>query len=111
MSNDPFSLSLGQLHCRDRSKHLSPWANSSITLNGIGLRVLNTNNVIIRNLKIQKGQSLFPRYRRFRVLTTSLVLASAGDAIGIQNSANVWVDHVDLSSDRSQNKDYVRGRS
>lgn len=47
---------------------------------GVGLRVLNEANVIIRNVKIQK------------------VLASAGDAIGIQASSQVWVDHVDLSS-------------
>jgi len=66
-------------------------ANGSIMLYGIGLRVLNTRNVIIRNLIIQK------------------VLATAGDAIGIQNSSNVWVDHVDLSSDRSHGKDYYDG--
>lgn len=47
---------------------------------GVGLRVLDESNVIIRNIKIQK------------------VLASAGDAIGIQASSQVWVDHVDLSS-------------
>ncbi|KAG6839325.1 hypothetical protein C0991_003637 [Blastosporella zonata] len=51
------------------------------SLNGVGLRVLNENNVIIRNVKISK------------------VLASAGDAIGVQASHQVWVDHVDLSSD------------
>ncbi|KAG6836910.1 hypothetical protein H0H93_001276 [Arthromyces matolae] len=60
-------------------------------LQGIGLRVLNENNVIIRNVKISK------------------VLASAGDAIGIQASHQVWVDHVDLSSDRDHDKDYYDG--
>lgn len=44
--------------------------------------MLNENNVIIRNVKISK------------------VLASAGDAIGVQASYNVWVDHNELSSDR-----------
>lgn len=53
---------------------------------GIGLRVLNVKNVIIRNVKISK------------------VLASAGDAIGVQASSQVWVDHVDLSSDRDHDK-------
>ncbi|KAJ7083759.1 pectate lyase [Mycena epipterygia] len=53
------------------------------SLVGVGLRVLNEANVIIRNVKISK------------------VLASAGDAIGVQASSQVWVDHVDLSSDRA----------
>ena len=53
---------------------------------GVGLRVKNTNNVIIRNLKISK------------------VLATAGDAISIRNAHNVWVDHVDLSSDKDHGK-------
>lgn len=53
---------------------------------GVGLRVLNESNVIIRNVKISK------------------VLAEAGDAIGIQAASQVWVDHVDLSSDRDHDK-------
>ncbi|KAK0492738.1 pectate lyase B [Armillaria luteobubalina] len=59
---------------------------SGSLLSGIGLRVLEESNVIIRNVKIQK------------------VLADAGDAIGIQESHNVWVDHVDLSSDLDHDK-------
>jgi len=65
-------------------------ANGSITLTGIGLRVLNSSNVIIRNLKIAK------------------VLAP-GDNIGIQASSQVWVDHVDLSSDLDHDKDFYDG--
>jgi pectate lyase len=64
---------------------------SGASLVGVGLRVLDTKNVIIRNVKISK------------------VLASAGDAIGIQASSQVWVDHVDLSSDRDHDKDYYDG--
>ncbi|TDL17664.1 polysaccharide lyase family 1 protein, partial [Rickenella mellea] len=64
---------------------------SGASLVGVGLRVLNEQNVIIRNLKISK------------------VLASAGDAIGIQASNQVWVDHVDLSSDLAHDKDYYDG--
>lgn len=56
-----------------------------LALNGIGLRVLNEANVIIRNIKISK------------------VLAP-GDNIGIQAANHVWVDHVDLSSDRDHDK-------
>ncbi|KAK0205180.1 polysaccharide lyase family 1 protein [Desarmillaria ectypa] len=55
-------------------------------LDGVGLRVLDESNVIIRNVKIQK------------------VLADVGDAVGIQASSQVWVDHVDLSSDRDHSK-------
>jgi pectate lyase len=56
-------------------------------LSGVGIRVLNVSNVIIRNVKISK------------------VLAKAGDAIGVQASRKVWIDHVDLSSDRDHSKD------
>lgn len=56
-------------------------------LSGVGLRVLDGSNVIIRNVKISK------------------VLAGVGDAIGIQNAQQVWIDHVDLSSDRDHDKD------
>ncbi|KAJ7827350.1 pectate lyase [Mycena olivaceomarginata] len=61
------------------------------SLVGVGLRVLNQANVIIRNVKISK------------------VLASAGDAIGVQASSQVWVDHADLSSDRDHDKDFYDG--
>jgi pectate lyase len=53
--------------------------------------VIESENVIIRNLKISK------------------VLAEAGDAIGIQAATKVWVDHVDLSSDQDHDKDYYDG--
>ncbi|KAJ8085240.1 hypothetical protein PM082_004034 [Marasmius tenuissimus] len=72
-------------------------ANTSVlgakgsSLVGVGLRVLDVSNVIIRNVKISK------------------VLAEAGDAIGVQNAHQVWVDHVDLSSDRDHDKDFYDG--
>ncbi|KAJ7166796.1 pectate lyase [Mycena filopes] len=61
------------------------------SLVGVGLRVLNQTNVIIRNVKISK------------------VLAATGDAIGVQSSHQVWVDHADLSSDRDHDKDFYDG--
>ncbi|KAJ3735985.1 pectate lyase [Lentinula guzmanii] len=64
---------------------------SGSSLVGVGLRVLNEENVIIRNVKISK------------------VLASAGDAIGVQASSQVWLDHLDLSSDRDHDKDFYDG--
>ncbi|KAH8155713.1 uncharacterized protein LAJ45_00723 [Morchella importuna] len=65
--------------------------SSAASLVGIGLRVNGQTNVIIRNLKISK------------------VLADTGDAIGIQDSNNVWVDHCELFSDMDHDKDYYDG--
>uniref|UniRef100_A0A0W0EU34 pectate lyase n=1 Tax=Moniliophthora roreri TaxID=221103 RepID=A0A0W0EU34_MONRR len=59
---------------------------SGSQLVGVGLRVLEVSNVIIRNVKISK------------------VLADAGDAIGVQSASQVWIDHADLSSDRDHDK-------
>ena len=64
---------------------------SGSSLVGVGLRVKEESNVIIRNMKISK------------------VLADAGDAITIQASSNVWIDHCDLSSDQDHDKDYYDG--
>ncbi|KAI9646982.1 hypothetical protein NHQ30_004983 [Ciborinia camelliae] len=63
-------------------------ANSQVVLEGL---VRGRTNVIIRNLAIK------------------LVVAAHGDAIGIQKSTNVWVDHVDLSSELSKGKDFYDG--
>lgn len=65
--------------------------NSSAKLVNFGILVKDASNVIIRNLGISK------------------VLASNGDAIGVQYSHNVWIDHVDVSSDRDHDKDYYDG--
>ncbi|APA08100.1 hypothetical protein SS1G_00238 [Sclerotinia sclerotiorum 1980 UF-70] len=65
--------------------------NSKAVLTGFGLLVKGQKNVIIRNLGIKE------------------VLAANGDALGIQKSTNVWVDHVDLSSNRDHDKDYYDG--
>ncbi|TFK97284.1 pectate lyase [Pterulicium gracile] len=56
------------------------------TLTGVGLRVIDVSNVIIRNLKITK------------------VLADTGDAIGVQAASKVWIDHVELWSDLTHDK-------
>ncbi|KAI0518037.1 polysaccharide lyase family 1 protein [Xylaria bambusicola] len=61
------------------------------SLEGVGLYIKGQSNVIVRNLKISK------------------VLADDGDAIGIQESTNIWVDHCDLSSDMDHDKDYYDG--
>ena len=56
-------------------------------LEGIGLTLLGQKNIIIRNMAISK------------------VKAAWGDAITINLSKNVWVDHCDLSATREGNKD------
>ncbi|KAI7547188.1 putative pectate lyase [Hortaea werneckii] len=67
--------------------------DSSSGLNGVGLFLRNSNNVIIRNLAISK------------VRTGD----AGGDAIGVQESTNIWIDHCDLSSDLNSGKDYYDG--
>ncbi|KAI9372860.1 putative pectate lyase B [Aspergillus egyptiacus] len=64
-------------------------SGSSIT--GVGFYIRQVNNVIMRNLKI------------------SQVDADNGDAIGIDESFNVWVDHCDLSGDLDGGKDDLDG--
>jgi pectate lyase len=65
--------------------------DSKSGLSGLGLLVHTQKNVIIRNLRI------------------SQVHNKPGDAITIQQSQHVWVDHCDLSSDREHGKDYYDG--
>ncbi|CAO2648584.1 Nn.00g078510.m01.CDS01 [Neocucurbitaria sp. VM-36] len=63
--------------------------DASVILTNFTLTAKNVKNVIIRNLSITK--------------------VVGGDAIAIQVAQNVWVDHVDLSSDRDHDKDYYDG--
>ncbi|KAL3489558.1 putative pectate lyase B [Aspergillus germanicus] len=67
------------------------YGESGSSITGVGLYVRRVSNVILRNLKI--GQ----------------VDADNGDAIGIDESTNVWVDHCDLSGDLSAGKDDLDG--
>ncbi|KAF2215349.1 polysaccharide lyase family 1 protein [Cercospora zeae-maydis SCOH1-5] len=65
--------------------------DSSSKLEGVALYIKDVKNVIVRNI------------------ASSKVLADTGDAVGIQKATNVWVDHCDLSSDLSADKDYYDG--
>ncbi|XXG97908.1 Ras GTPase activating protein ira2 [Hypoxylon texense] len=67
------------------------YGETGSSLTGVGLYVRRISNVVIRNMKIAK------------------VPASNGDAIGIDGSSNVWVDHCDLSGDLSKGKDDYDG--
>ncbi|KAM0418958.1 hypothetical protein ACHAPT_012116 [Fusarium lateritium] len=61
------------------------------SLTGIGLTINGQKNVIVRNMKISKVENDY------------------GDAITIQKSTNVWVDHCDLSAARTGDKDFYDG--
>lgn len=67
------------------------FSRCNAALEGIGLTILNQKNVIVRNMKISK------------------VEADYGDAITIQKTTNVWVDHCDLSATREGDKDFYDG--
>jgi pectate lyase len=58
---------------------------------GNGFFIRGQKNLIIRNIKVSK------------------VKAEFGDAIGAQSSSNIWIDHVDVSSDKDHGKDYYDG--
>ncbi|CAE6392986.1 unnamed protein product [Rhizoctonia solani] len=66
---------------------------SGATLSGIGLRVLEVSNVIVRNLK----------------LWSSLLAKRTSDHIAIQASNRVWVDSVELWADHDHDQDYYDG--
>jgi pectate lyase len=59
---------------------------SGSKLVGVGLYINKVSNVIVRNMKIQK------------------VKDANGDAVGVQASTKVWIDHCDLSSSLSDGK-------
>ncbi|KAG9230840.1 putative pectate lyase A [Amylocarpus encephaloides] len=65
--------------------------DKSVVFTSFGLLVKGMENVIIRNIAVAK------------------VLAANGDAIGVQKSTNVWIDHVDISADRDHDKDFYDG--
>jgi pectate lyase len=62
-------------------------------LTGCGFNLKSVRNVILRNLKISKV----------------LAANGNGDAIHIEKSTNLWIDHNDLSSDTSHGTDYYDG--
>ncbi|MEU5088771.1 polysaccharide lyase family 1 protein [Streptomyces sp. NPDC021356] len=77
----------GQVDVGSNTTVLGVGASSGFT--GGGLRLKKVSNVVIRNLAISK--------------------AVKTDAITVQASAKVWIDHNSLSSDREHGKDYYDG--
>src|SRR5690242_8354887 len=66
-------------------------ANSGLT--GCGLNMKGVNNVIVQNMKIAKVEASHGN----------------GDAIHIESSTHLWIDHNDLSSDTSHGTDFYDG--
>lgn len=66
-------------------------ANSGLI--GCGINMKAVNNVIIRNMKISKVQAS----------------TGNGDAIHIDHSTHLWIDHNDLSSDTTHGTDFYDG--
>lgn len=77
----------GQVDIGSNTTVLGVGSSSGFT--GGGLRLKNVSNVVVRNLQISK--------------------AVGTDAITVQGSTKVWIDHNSLSSDRDHGKDYYDG--
>ncbi|GEJ98868.1 polysaccharide lyase family 1 protein [Streptomyces sp. 1-11] len=84
--NGLISLS-GQIDIGSNTTVLGVGSSSGFT--GGGLRLKKVTNVVVRNLNLSK--------------------AVKTDAITVQASTRVWVDHNTLSSDRDHGKDYYDG--
>jgi pectate lyase len=63
-------------------------------------KVLDVSNVIIRNVKISKVLAAAGTYTHILAYSWPKPEIKTGDALGVQNAHQVWIDHVDLSSDR-----------
>ncbi|RPF31365.1 polysaccharide lyase family 1 protein [Streptomyces sp. TLI_185] len=77
----------GQVDIGSNTTVLGVGSSSGFT--GGGLRLKKVSNVVIRNLNLSK--------------------AVKTDAITVQASTKVWIDHNSLSSDRDHGKDYYDG--
>ncbi|MEU1405942.1 polysaccharide lyase family 1 protein [Streptomyces sp. NPDC005728] len=84
--NGLISLS-GQVDVGSNTTVLGVGSSSGFT--GGGLRLKKVTNVVVRNLNISK--------------------AVKTDAITVQGSTQVWIDHNSLSSDRDHGKDHYDG--
>ncbi|MEU5665759.1 pectate lyase family protein [Streptomyces longwoodensis] len=77
----------GQVDVGSNTTVLGVGSSSGFT--GGGLRLKKVSNVVLRNLNLSKPVST--------------------DAITVQASTKVWIDHNSLSSDRTHGKDYYDG--
>lgn len=96
MAEEPMVIYVsGMISGNDRYKPTSDKSiiglNSESGFEGVGLYIKEVSNVIVQNLKFSK------------------VLAEAGDAVGLDQATNIWIDHNDFSSDMEHGKDYYDG--
>ncbi len=86
------SSGLSKIDVKDVSNISILGSGSSGQLNGIGIKIWRSSNIIIRNLTIHH------------------VNIGDKDCIGIEGpSNNIWVDHCTLYNDLSHDKDYYDG--
>jgi len=93
-SSLPYVVTLSQKFIGDQNINVSSnktllGLNDQAHLQGIGLKIGQARNVIIKNVKISH--------------------VTPQDAIQINCSQNVWIDHCELSSDRDHGTDYYDG--
>jgi pectate lyase len=81
----------GEVTVTSNKSILGVGANSGLT--GIGLSVKGQSNVIIRNMNISKVTAA----------------SGDGDAVHIESSDHIWVDHNNLFSDMNNGKDFYDG--
>ena len=81
----------GEVSVASNKSILGVGAGSGLT--GIGLKVKDGSNVIIRNLSISKVTAA----------------SGDGDAVHIEHSDHIWVDHNNLFSDMNNGKDFYDG--
>ena len=93
-SNDPYIVTLskqinGAENITVSSNKTFLGITDSAYLKGIGLEISDARNVIVKNLKISH--------------------VTPQDAVEINNSKNVWIDHCDLFSDQDHGTEYYDG--
>ncbi|CAN8105470.1 unnamed protein product [Discula destructiva] len=62
------------------------------TFNGVGLYLRRQSNIIIRN-----------------IISANVLASTKGDGIRVDETTNVWIDHCELYSDLTHDKDYYDG--
>ena len=90
----------GQINVKSNKSIIG--VGSTALLNGVGLNISSTNNIIIQNLRLTMT-GVTTRVDTPNVYTSSddeglpAILVNGGDAISIQGtSKNIWIDHCEL---------------
>jgi pectate lyase len=81
----------GEISVASNKTIIGSGSNSGLV--GIGLKMKGVKNVIIRNMNVSKVTAA----------------SGDGDAIHVESSTNIWIDHNNLFSDLSHDEDYYDG--